>query len=57
MKKWYHSRLLWVNGLVLVASIISGITGNNWLDGELQLMVLSVIDLVLRWRTSQGLQR
>ena len=49
--------MLWVNGLVLVASIISGITGNNWLDGELQLMVLSVIDLVLRWRTSQGLQR
>jgi len=54
-KKWFHSKILWVNGLVFVGSLISGITGNNWLDGEMQLMILSVADFVLRLITKQGL--
>lgn len=56
-KKWYHSKTLWVNLLVVVASIISGITTKNWLDGETQLMILAVVDFVLRIRTNQGLEK
>ena len=54
-KKWYHSRTLVLNALVVLGSVISGITGENWLDGETQLIVLAVIDLILRIRTNQGL--
>ena len=55
-KKWYHSRTLWIQALVVIASIISGITTKNWLDGETQLMILAVVDFVLRLRTNQGLE-
>lgn len=57
MKKWYHSKTLWVNGLVFIGSLISGITGENWLDGEMQLMLLALIDFILRVVTNQGLFR
>ena len=55
MKKWYHSKTLVVNGLVVIGCLISGITGKNWFDGEAQLMVISIIDFILRLRTNQGL--
>ena len=54
-KKWYHSRILVINALVVIGSVISGIFGEDWLDGETQLIVLAVIDLILRIRTNQGL--
>lgn len=56
-KKWYHSRMLWVQALAVIASIISGITTKNWLDGETQIMILAIIDFVLRLRTNQGLEK
>ncbi len=55
MKRWFHSKILWVNLLVFIGSLISGITGENWLDGEAQLMTLSVVDFLLRLITKQGL--
>ena len=55
MKNWYNSKTIWINLLVLVGSLISGITGENWLDGEAQLIALSVIDIILRKVTSQGI--
>ena len=56
-KKWYHSRILWVDFLAIVGSIIAGIFSKNWLDGETQVMILAIIDFVLRLRTSQGLTK
>jgi len=56
-KKWYHSRILWIDFLAVMGSIICGIFTKNWLDGETQLMVLAVIDFVLRLRTNQGLSK
>ena len=55
-KKIWKSKTIWVNALVLIGSIISGITGENWLDGETQLMVLAIADLVLRALTNTGLE-
>ena len=54
-KKWLHSRMLWVNFLAFVGSLILGITTKNFLDGEAQIMILSLIDFILRLRTNQGL--
>jgi len=56
-KKWYHSRTLYLNGLVFLGSLISGVVGENWLDGEVQLMALSIIDILLRIITKQGLEK
>lgn len=56
-KKWYHSRILWVDLLAVVGSIIAGIFTKNWLDGETQVMILAIIDFVLRLRTNQGLAK
>ena len=54
-KRWYHSKTLILNVLVIIGSIISGVAGENWLDGETQLIALAVIDFVLRLVTKQGL--
>lgn len=56
-KKWFHSKMLWINGLVFLGSLISGITGENWFDGEVQLMCLAIADFVLRMLTNQGLEK
>ena len=56
-KRWYHSRILWVDALAVLGSIIAGIFSRNWLDGETQVMVLAVIDFILRLRTNQGLSK
>ena len=57
MKKWYHSRILWVDFLAILSCIIAGIFSKNWLDGETQVMILAIIDFVLRLRTNQGLEK
>ena len=57
MKKWYHSRMLWIDFLAVTGSIISGIFSENWLDGETQVMILGIIDFILRLRTNQGLEK
>jgi len=56
-KKWYQSRILWVDLLAILGSIIAGIFSKNWLDGETQVMILAIIDFVLRLRTNQGLEK
>ena len=56
-KKWYHSKTMWVQAIAVVASIIAGITTKNWLDGEVQVMILAIVDFVLRLKTNQGLEK
>jgi len=56
-KRWFHSKSLWVMGLTLIGSVIAGITGENWLDGEMQLTILSLIGIILRLKTGQGLTK
>ena len=57
MKKWYHSKILWVNTLAGVAMIVQAVTGVDWLDVEVQVGILAIINLVLRLITNQGLQK
>ena len=54
-KRWFHSRILWVQALAVIGSIIAGVCTKNWLDGETQVIVLAIIDFILRLRTNQGL--
>ena len=54
-KKWYHSKVIWVNGLAAIAGTIQVITGTAWLDVELQAAIIVVANFVLRLVTKQGL--
>lgn len=56
-KKFWHSRILWVDFLAVVGSIVAGVCSKNWLDGETQIMILAIIDFILRIRTNQGLEK
>jgi len=51
MKQWWKSKTIWVQLLALAASIISGVTGQDWLDGETQVIILALLGLILRWKT------
>lgn len=55
MKKWWHSRTLWVNTLIALALAIEAITGAIWLDAELQGAIIVMANVILRLITTQGL--
>lgn len=48
MKNWYESKTLWVNLLALVAIVVQGVTGKEYLSVETQGVVLTVINMLLR---------
>lgn len=54
-KKWYHSKTLWTNALVGIAFVVLNVTGTDWLDVEVQVSALVIINLILRLITKQGL--
>jgi len=49
------SKTLWVNVLAGLAIIIQAVTGESWLNAEVQVGILAVINLVLRIFTKQPL--
>lgn len=57
MKKWYLSKTLRLSFLAFVGALISGITGENWLDGEMQIMISAVIAAILRKFTDESIGR
>lgn len=54
MKKWYQSRILWVNAVALIATIVELATG-QYLTAAIQDSIVALITLFLRARTDQGL--
>lgn len=51
MKKWFESKTLWVNLIALVAIVIQGITGKEYLSAESQGVLLTIINMLLRFVT------
>lgn len=52
--KWYQSKTLWLNILALIASIV------QWkykliIPGEIQGMILTILNIILRLDTSQAI--
>ena len=54
-KKWYHSKTIWVNALIGIAMVIQAVTGQEWLDAELQVGILAFVNVALRVLTTQGI--
>ena len=54
-KKWYLSKIVWVNAIAFVGVVIQSATNKTILTPELQVMVLSVINLFLRSVTKENI--
>jgi len=54
MKKWYHSKTIWVNAIAFIAIFAQAYAGFI-ISPEEQMGVLAVINLVLRIITHEGL--
>lgn len=54
-KKWYLSKVVWVNVVATGAIIIQAVTGKELVSPEIQLVVVSMINLVLRTITKENI--
>ena len=60
MKKWYRSKTIWINLILLAGIIAQAITGKDTIAVELaqaETAILVVINLILRLITKQKLQK
>jgi hypothetical protein len=54
-KKWWTSRTLWANTLAVIAGIVQGATGQAWINAEIQVGILALVNMILRVVTKQPL--
>jgi hypothetical protein len=54
-KKWYLSKVLWLNGIALIASLLQAKYGLV-IDPALQGVILTVANIILRAFTNQGIE-
>ncbi|MCB8816132.1 hypothetical protein [Desulfosporosinus shakirovi] len=52
-KKWYTSKTLWSNGLMLGGIIVLNATGQDILTTEVQGAILVVVNVILRVLTKE----
>ena len=57
-KKWYESKTLWANGLMVLAAVLEASGVTNILTPEVQsevvVVVMGVVNLVLRLMTNKA---
>lgn len=54
-KKWYLSKTIYVNSIMLVGVIAQQIVGKEIITPELQVVILSVVNLILRTVTKENI--
>jgi len=54
-KKWYLSKIIWVNAIALIGVTAQTITGKEILTPEFQVLGLSLINLFLRTITKENI--
>jgi hypothetical protein len=54
-KKWYRSRTLWTNALMLIGIAVLKFSGQDMIDAEVQASVIVFANVVLRVITNTGL--
>ena len=59
-KKWYESKTIWTNGLMVLAVALEGFGVTNVLTAEVQAeavgVVMGVVNLVLRFVTDEPVE-
>ena len=59
-KKFWHSKVLWVNVIALVAIILQVVVGDEELAKELlaaEVSILAIVNFILRLITAKGLTK
>lgn len=54
-KAWYFSKVLWTNLLIAIFIIVQGVTGVEIASSEIEGLVAVLINIVLRFVTTQPL--
>lgn len=54
IKPFYRSRTFWINLIALAAFVAQAATDNIIISPEAQAAILTVLNLVLRFRTTEG---
>jgi hypothetical protein len=52
-KKWYLSKTIWVNLILLVASIINSYDADININAADQVIILSAVNIILRFITKE----
>ena len=55
VKKWYRSKLIWANLLGIISILLQSHFG-LWIPPEMQVMILSIINIVLRMITKEKIE-
>ena len=55
-KDWWKSRTVWVNLLAFAAFITQALTGHEFLTVEAQAVVIAVLNIILRFDTSEPIR-
>ena len=55
VKKWYASKMFWVNLFALVATVVQGFTGFV-ISPELQGVLLTITNIILRMITNERIE-
>jgi hypothetical protein len=55
MKKWYESKTLWINVISIMALLAQSYYKKDVISPEIQATLLSIINLVLRLITKDGI--
>lgn len=56
-KKWYLSKTIWINLIAAAAMGIQLVVGEVWLDTEVQVGILAIVNLAVRLITKQPLAK
>ena len=55
MKKWYMSKTLWLNSLATAVAIVQALQGQPWINPEIQLFILAVLNALVRLITNTAI--
>lgn len=47
-KKWYDSKTVWVNAVMLTGVVFQSVTGQNVITPEIQATIITIVNLILR---------
>lgn len=55
-KKWYTSKIIWVNMISLIAIVLQTIYDKEILNPSTQLLILSFVNMLLRIITNESIE-
>lgn len=55
-KKWWRSKVLWVNFISILIFIIQYLTNTNYINTELSVLIMGIVNMMLRLATHKQIE-